>query len=74
MMVSLKVYDEGDEYGRIEIYDRRTPSSTVLIGAFKFQEEKEKNALLDMLVSSHPEVDVIPTDVSASCFGDRLPR
>jgi hypothetical protein len=71
VIVSLKVWnDENACSGRIELYKRKSFTCTNLIGIFKFRDKQEKDALLEMLLKYHPEVDVIPNEQVTGDFAD----
>lgn len=71
MIVSLKVWDDDDgESGRIEMYNRKSFTCRVLMGTLKFDDKKERGTLLEMLTKNHPEVDIIPNDMTTGNFVD----
>lgn len=71
MIVSLKVWDDANAIsGRIELFNRKSFTCRVLMGTLNFCDNEEKNALLEMLLKYHPEVDVIPNDLQTGNFVD----
>lgn len=71
MIVSLKVLnDENSESGRIELYNRKSFTCRVLMGKLNYQDNEEKDTLLEMLVKWHPEVEIIPNDMTTGNFVD----
>lgn len=71
MIVSLKVWDdENGQSGRIEMYNRKSFTCRVLMGTLKFDDKHERSTLLEMLIKNHPEVDIIPNDMTTGNFVD----
>jgi len=69
MIASLKIWDdENATSGRIEIYHRKSFTCRVLVGTLKFEDKAEKETLMDMLVKYHPEVEIIPNDMTTGNF------
>jgi hypothetical protein len=71
MIVSLKVWDDDNaESGRIEMYNRKSFTCRVLMGTLKFDDKHERDTLLEMLMRNHPDVDIIPNDMTTGNFVD----
>jgi hypothetical protein len=71
MIVSLKVWDdEGAPSGRIELYNRKSFTCRNLMGALTFESKEERAVLLEMLTMYHPEVEIIPNDLTTGNFVD----
>ncbi|OPY31890.1 MAG: hypothetical protein A4E32_01494 [Methanomassiliicoccales archaeon PtaU1.Bin124] len=71
MIVSLKVWDdENGETGKIELYNRRSFTCRILFGTLKYDNKEERSTLLEMLTRNHPEVDIIPNDLTTGNFVD----
>ena len=71
MIVSLKVWtDESSPSGRIELYNRKSFTCRNLMGTLTFKSNEEKATLLEMLMMYHPEVEIIPNDLTTGNFVD----
>jgi hypothetical protein len=71
LIVSLKVWnDENAVSGRIEVYNRKSFTCRNLMGTLTFKDKEEKDTLMEMLMKYHPEVDIIPNDMTTGNFVD----
>jgi hypothetical protein len=71
MIVSLKVKDDENAHtGKIEVYNRKSFTCRNLIGVLDFKDKEEKATLLEMLMMYHPEVEIIPNDMTTGNFVD----
>ncbi len=71
MIVSLKVWnDDNAPSGRIELYNRKSFTCRNLMGTLTFKSKEEKATLLEMLMMYHPDVEIIPNDLTTGNFVD----
>jgi hypothetical protein len=71
LIVSLKVWnDENAASGRIEVYNRKSFTCRNLMGTLTYKDGEEKDTLLEMLMKYHPEVEIIPNDLTTGNFVD----
>jgi hypothetical protein len=71
MYLSLKIFrNDGGESGKIEVWKRGSITCTHAAGEIKFDNKDELDNLLDMLMTSHPEVSIQEDNMPTGCFVD----
>lgn len=70
MYVSLRFENEKDGAGSIMIYRRASMTCRNKVGQIDYETPEEKKILKHMLMTSHPEVEVIGDEVRIGNFVD----
>jgi len=70
LYINMKVFENEDGSGNLELWKRGSITCTHILGTLKFENADERDVLLDMLMKGHPEVSFMENDYPTGCFVD----
>jgi len=74
LYINMKVLENEDGSGSLELWKRGSITCTHILGTLKFANSDERDVLLDMLMKGHPEVSFMEKLLFSIVWVSSVPR